>query len=1132
MERTAAYTSGCRRGLTLLTFGALWLGLAVECGASGGRALSPNAYFEPNRGQAAAHVAFLSRAVGYTVALDASGGAVYALPGVDGDSLEYVRMSILDAAPLTASGERPLPSATRWYGSSDASLWLPNLPHYASVRFAGIRSGVDLVWRSQGSDLQYEFAVAPGADPSQIRFRLEGARRTWVDDAGDLRIEANGGTMLFRRPYAYQPSPGGRREVGARFVLDADIVRFELAVYDPNLELVIDPTLRYLSYIGGSGFDAVYAVAADSGGNIYIAGETASADFLTSPRSAKASRDAFVTKLSPDGGSVVYTTILAGKGNDSARALAARAAGGMCVAGSTSGGNFPVKNGAFSVYGGMEDAFAACLDSAGLLSWATYLGGGGGDVATGIGLDSAGNVYVGGFTSSTAFPTTAGAPQQAYRGGMYDAFLAKLTPAGSALSFSTLLGGSGNDQANGLAVDASGKACIAGRTDSTDLLTTSGAYQTARNGGGDAFAACLAPGGTSWSYITYLGGTSEDLAYAIALDSAGNAYLAGATYSPLFPVSSGAAQTAKRSDYDAFVTKLNAAGTSILYSTLLGGGGVDSAMAIAVEASGAAWVAGFTSSVDFPLSGAWQSVFGGAFDAFVAQLKSDGSGLAVSSYAGGSGDDRAMAAASNLAGGVLVGGYSNSPTLQVSSGAIQRTAPAGYNGFLAVVAANKPPTVTAISPALGSGLSRNFTVTAADPDGFGDIDQVILMVSQGVNGAASCSVDYWVGKNSVLLVNDAGSGWLPQTLQAGAAGTLANSQCTAYASAFSFSGSSATLTASISLGFQSGFAGSKSLYLYVIDRSGASSGWQNVGTWTVTGPNQAPAAGTLTPPTGGAGVQNFVLTASDPNGYSDIDQVILMFSNGLNGASSCSLNYWVSRNNVLLINDAGSAWLPQTVPAGTSATVANTQCTLYGAAFAFSGSGTTLTATASIGFQTTFSGVKNVYLMVIDRAGLGTGWQSMGTWTVPGVNQAPTAGTASPSSGSGMSQVFTLTASDPNGYADVDQVILMVSQGLSGAASCSVNYWIGRSSVLLINDAGSGWLAQTLQAGAAGTLANGQCTVQSSSFSSSGSGSTLTANVSIGFQSAFAGSKTVYLLVIDRSGSGSGWKTVGSWTVQ
>jgi hypothetical protein len=320
-----------------------------------------------------------------------------------------------------------------------------------------------------------------------------------------------------------------------------------------------------------------------------------------------------------------------------------------------------------------------------VLLYSTYLGGtGSDDAATAIAVDQSGNVYVTGQTTSTDFPTQQG--EQAASGGGYDAFVAKIDPSGSALVYSTYFGGSGDDWGAGIAVDASGQAHVVGRTKSSNLPTTAGAFQTTYGGGaGDAFVAKFNASGSALIYSTYLGGNGYDVATSIALDPTGNAYVGGYNYLAGFPTTPGAYQTASKGPYDAFITKLNASGSALVYSTYVGGTGDDYVAGVAVDSLGNVYVTGLTTSSDFPMQNAAQPTFGGYYDAFVTKLNPAGSALVYSTYLGGIGWDGARGIAVDSLGNAYVAGQTGSNNFPTTAGAYQTTYGGNNDAFVAKI---------------------------------------------------------------------------------------------------------------------------------------------------------------------------------------------------------------------------------------------------------------------------------------------------------------------------------------------------------------------------------------------------------------------------------------------------------------
>jgi hypothetical protein len=585
-------------------------------------------------------------------------------------------------APSDVQGEQPLAAVTNYYRGSHPGDWHSGIAHYGCVRFNSVYPGIDLTWRSQGSDLEYEFLADAGSDPRQIRVRFSGANRVSIDAHGDLVLETPAGTIYHRRPVAWQEIAGRRRNVPIELRLAGLTASFRLGPYDRQQPLRIDPVLSYATYVGGAGYDAGYAIATDGLGGVYVTGTTASIGFPAYGSGVNSNNDAFVMKFD-ESGNLIYTTVLASDGNTSGQAIVADSSSNIYIAGTTEASNFPATPGAWqTVFGGIADAFAAKLDPSGNLVYASYIGGTGQEAGTGIAVDSSGNAYVSGYTSGI-FPTTAGAAQTLYGGGFSDAFVVKLNAQGSAAVYSTLLGGTGNDEAQAIVVNAAGDACIAGYTDSTNLPVYQ-ALQPSPGGDGDALIACLNSNGTAWTMVSYLGGSNPDQAYALATDASGDLYVAGTTFSPDFPVTAGVFQTINAGSYDAFIAKLSPGGLTLTYATYLGGNGSDAATAVAVGSTGDVWIGGYTASTNFPLSGAWQSVPGGSFDGFISHISPTSTTLLTSSYLGGGGDDRILGIAFDPNTGIVFAtGSTLSINFPVTPGAMQGSAPAGMNAFLA-----------------------------------------------------------------------------------------------------------------------------------------------------------------------------------------------------------------------------------------------------------------------------------------------------------------------------------------------------------------------------------------------------------------------------------------------------------------
>ena len=660
--------------------------------------------FEVNRGQTDRRVRFLARGSGYGVFLTPQ-EAVLALHAPDsGDTskpagrhlpsstkTDVLRMRLLGGnGSAEPHGADPLAGTVNYFRGNDPSHWQSGVSTFAKVEFAGVYPGVELVYYGNQQQLEYDFVVAPKASPEAIRLQFAGAGKIQLAADGDLTVRARNGMVVFHAPTVYQNDEGRRRRVSGRFRLLAhNSVGFALGDYDHDRPLIIDPVLVYSTYLGGSRNDEAVAIAVDSSGFAYIAGTTESADFPVTSGAIQTTGAAghidtpFVTKLNKDGTALVYSTFLSGTSSDVAYALAVDGSGNAYVAGLASSLDFPVTPGAFQTTNVGKRAFVTKLNSTGTaLVYSTYLGGNGGidsNHVNAIAVDASGSAYVAGVTNSSTFPTTPGAFQTSNNTPTHTAFVAKLHPDGSSLDYATYLGGSGQDEAKGIALGAHGNAYVAGFTSSKDFPVTSGAFQNKQNSATDSngFVTKLNAAGTALVYSTYLGGSVQDEAYAIALDKSENAWVTGYSASSDFPVTSGAFQSSQGA---VFVSSLNADGASLGYSTFLGEPeaiGQPRGNAIAVGQSGDIFVAG-SAGPNFPVTpGAFQSTGWAGASGFVTRLNAAGTALVTSTYLGGSVGAFVYALAIDANGNAFVAGQTTSTDFPISTGAFQTTKKTG-----------------------------------------------------------------------------------------------------------------------------------------------------------------------------------------------------------------------------------------------------------------------------------------------------------------------------------------------------------------------------------------------------------------------------------------------------------------------
>jgi hypothetical protein len=1043
---------------------------------------------------------------------------------------ERLRLEFLGAeAGVALVGEQSTGGRVSFLLGSDPRAWLTGRPAFGALRYRNLYPGVDLVYTSGAEGLKSEFVLAPGADPSAIRFRYAGAHAVRLD-GGDLVVESAAGRLRERAPALYQRVNQVRVPVAGSFALHRDgSVGFAVGDYDRRRPLHIDPELQFSTFLGGSSLDYVTALAVDSAGRVIVAGWTDSTNFPTvNPFLSRGGGvDAFIVRYNAAGTGIDFATYLGGAGDDRAFGLAVDGSGQAVLTGYTTSTGFPVLAASQGTLAGGKDAFVAKLNAAGTgLVFSTYLGGSGQDEARSAAVDATGAIYVAGSTYSSNFPTLSAF--QTMNAGGQDGFLAKFSAGGSRL-YSTLLGGQADDRINAVAVDGAGQAYVTGGTSSANF-PIAGAAQPALGGGQDAFVSKFSAGGTQLIYSTYLGGSgggtgAPEEGSGIAVDAGGNAYVVGSTSSANFPVVNAYQASHRGGTMDAFLVKLNPTGSALLFSTYLGGGGADYGLAIALDANGIPHVAGQTNSWNFPTKDPLQAANAGLQDAFLAQLSPAGSALLWSSYLGGAQADGATAIGVDPSGTIHVAGVTQSSNFPLRN-ALQAAHAGLLDSFVARIRGYVPaaPQAVSVNPSSGSGTAVTFRATYSDENQVQDLDSVYVLVHTQVAQPNSCYVQYQRAQNALWLRNDAGTGWLgPAT--PGSAGTIENSQCTLAASSSAASGAGTTLTLDVALSFKPGFGGAKNVYLYAIDSMGANSGWQLRGTWSVSG--FTPEALSVSPSSGAGSSQTFRFSFRDGDGYTQLQWVYALFNTSISATNACYLRYTRSDNTLWLRNDAGNAWTGPVTP-GSTATLENSQCKLLAASSAASGSGVTLNVDVAIQFKVAFAGAKNTYLYAIDATNLISDWQLRGTWQVSGF--PPDAVSVTPSSGSGNSQTFRFVFQDPDGFSDLQWVYALFHTSISGANGCYLRYTRAQNTLWLRNDAGNAWLGPVTP-GTAGTVENSQCTLVAASSAASGSGTTLTLDVSVSFKGAFAGTKNVYLYAIDMLNLVSNWQQRGTWTI-
>jgi hypothetical protein len=801
-----------RAGALVLSISIIWMvaPVSVAAATAGAEGLRESRYgklpmsFAANQGQMPGGVGFAAQGRGYSVTLSTGGSAELWL-GTKAGQANKVGMSLAGAkATPRLECETPLPGKDNYLMGNDPSRWITGVATCAKVRYTGVYAGIDLLYYGHEGQLEYDFAVAPGSDAGAIRLEFDGAKRVELSPAGDLRIETDGhdsgsSEVVFRKPAVYQVRNGQRETVDGEFRLSGRNVGFKVGRYDRSRPLILDPTLVYSTYFGANS-SQVSAIAVDASGEAFVTGNTVPTGLPgAAAYSGNAQVVAFVSKINAQGTATVYSTYLGGTASNTSESdgtgIAVDSGGEAWVVGATSALDFPLVNplpGTSSTTPGNAFVSKFSADGSSLL-FSTFLGvGAGPDEAPGgafgvsaIALDSSGNAYVAGSTAQTNFP--AASPLQSALNGSQDGVFAKIKADGSALVYSSYLGGSGRDSISGIAVDSSNDVYLAGTTSSTDFPTANPYQAHLSNSKTSAFLAKVNAAGTQLVYSTYLGGSIQDQGLAVAVDNLGSAYVTGSTQSSDFPtLHAYQPSLAAGSDItNAFITKFSPDGQSLVYSTYLGGNNAnepDGPSGVGLDSGNRAFVAGTTGSTNFPTVNAYETqnstIPDNGSTGFVAEFSEDGTSLVYSTYLGGSGEfDSILGIAVAPDGSVYLGGQTastdfpeNSPIQTELQGATPDPN-AAANGFItkfasANVAGSTTTTVTATANPQIVGQSVTFTATVVAASG-----------NVGPAGTVTFTIDGGAG-NSVALTpsgNDSGTAaYSTGTLAAGTHTVTAN----------------------------------------------------------------------------------------------------------------------------------------------------------------------------------------------------------------------------------------------------------------------------------------------------------------------------------------------------------------------
>jgi len=733
-----------------------------------------------------------------------------------------------------------------------------------------------------------------------------------------------------------------------------------------------------------------------------------------------------------------------------------------------------------------------------VLSYSTLLGGSDFDSATAIAVDASGCAYVAGFTDSYDFPTQS--PAQHYNAGSNDVFVAKLNSAGNGLIYATYIGGSGDDRAYGIAIDSSGTAYVTGSTTSQNFPLVN-ALQTQLKGSHNAFVVKLSPGGNTMVYSTYLGGSGQDYGYGMAVDGAGNAYVVGDTTSLNFPASG--FQTGMHGVQDAFVSKVSADGSHLVYSTYLGGSNTDHGAAIAVDAAGNAYITGSTYSTDFPTVVPFQPHLAGGQDAFIARLNASGTALGFSTYLGGS---NGVVSYPETGQGIALDSQSNVYVVGVTSSTnfpVLNAAQSSLNGWLDafVTKVNSSGALMYSTYLGGSGEDLGYGI-AVDSSGSAYVTgytySTDLPVVAAIQPALGGDCDAFLGK-----LNPAGNTIAYLSYLGGSGSDNGAAVALDPTGAVYVAGWTLSPNFPLQNPYQSINAGNFGAFVTKVTFA------------------QLPGIGGVSPASGSGASQTFTFQYTDSAGATDLTTVSAVFNTAASTVNGCVVNYNRALNTVWLLTDAGVQLASGITPG--SGSQQNSQCTLNGTASSVSVSGNTLTLNLALTFLPAFAGSKQIYQQAANPAGT-TAWQLEGGWTVGA--QAQTV-SVTPSSGNGTSQVFTYLYTDTAGATDLTTVSVLINSSLSTSSACSVTYTRASNSLVLLTNSGA--VGSSIAPGG-GSLQNSQCTLNGAGSSISTTGTVLTLTLSFTFQGAFAGSRNVYMQAVNPFGTAA-WQLEGVWTV-
>jgi hypothetical protein len=1115
-------------------------------------------YFEQNLGQGGEAASFIARLGSSTLYLTAKEAVsvVRRSTGGDGAGNEeaVVRARLLGAEAVTMRGAGRLAGVSHYFIGNDPKQWRTFVPHFSRVEAAGVYPGIDLVYYPGSDSLEYDFIVKPGADPALIRFSFTGTESTKITEGGDLVLATPAGEIRHRKPVVYQTVDGRRVEIAGGYVKKNGGIGFRIGEYRRDLPLVVDPIVNYSTYLGGTGSDAAASVATD-GTLAFIAGTTGSVNF---PKAGTpgGGQDAFAMRLNAAGTAVDWATFIGGSASDVGRGIGYSPLGAVFVTGNTASANMPATAGAFRPSNaGFDDAFVTKLSSAdGTIERTSYFGGASQDFGLAIAVDANGGPVIAGQTSSSNLPLQA--PVDGSLTGLTDGFFALFNANLQVVSFASYFGGSASDSLRSVAV--SGQLATLGGVTAGGLFTASG-FQPSY-GGGSSDGMFLRINLTTRTLLnsSYLGGSGTDEINGTAVDAAGAMYLTGRTASPNFPITAGAIDGSYNEGGDMYISKVT--GTTLNYSTYLGGDRDDVGLAITVNAAGEAIAVGASQSPGFPTYNANQPALRGARDAVMVKLDANAASFVYSTFFGGTGVESAQGIALASPTVIFAVGSTDSTNLPTAN-PLDATFGGTLDGWAGKFTDGPPPVLVTFNtnPAGRRVLIDGALYTAP--------------VNLGWAVGVSHSVDV---ENPQFQPPDQTYSWTswdaPLTPNVQAQTVVTPGAPTSYTANFSvqtctyavapnpasvpLTGGPVVINVTTSptcpwtaIPVDSWLTGGGVIQTGSgsVTLTAAANPFPRTGTATVAfqsvsiaqTPTNTPSYLGSTPAFGSGANQTFSFQFEDPNGAADLLVVNVLVNLAVEGRNACYIAYLPSgptTGTLVLVNDNGDAGGPyagiMAIPG--SGTISNSQCTINGSGSSASTSGNTLNLNLNMSFTAALAGNRVVYGAARDQAVNNSGWQPKGVWNVPGAPPfSPSVVSMTPQRLTGSAITLTTTLSDVDGFADLNIINILVNNAIDGRTACYIAFVRPANLFVLVNDAGDagGPFAGTFTIPGAGSASNSQCTISATGASASGAGNNLTLTLPISFTPAFKGDRIIYIAPRDVAEHNPGFQPMGTITV-